>query len=131
MTALLDVNVLVALTSPDHVHHGAARSWFVDHDEPFATCPITQLGLVRVTTALGRSPLEASELLTSLLANDRHWFVPADLAVDRRILRGLAGHRQVTDFYLAALARRHDIALVTLDSGLGAAHPDVVRRIET
>ncbi|MEO1062586.1 MAG: TA system VapC family ribonuclease toxin [Actinomycetota bacterium] len=126
---LLDVNVLVALTTPDHVHHGAARRWFLARVEPFATCPLTQLGLVRVTTALGRSPGEASEVLALVLAHADHRFIAADLAVDRRVLTGLAGHRQVTDFYLAALARRHDTRLATLDQGLAAAHSDVVELI--
>ncbi len=130
MTALLDVNVLVALTTPDHVHHAAARAWFVARNGPFATCPMTQLGLVRVTTALGQSPSEAAEVLAAVVAHADHRFVAADLTVDRRILRGVAGHRQVTDFYLAALARRHGTDLVTLDGGLAAAHPDVVRLIE-
>ena len=35
------------------------------------------------------------------------------------------GHRQVTDAYLAELARRHRGRLVTLDAGLAAVHPDV------
>ena len=29
--ALLDVNVLVALFDPDHVHHELAHDWFADH----------------------------------------------------------------------------------------------------
>ena len=28
MVSLVDVNVLVALAWPNHVHHGATRSWF-------------------------------------------------------------------------------------------------------
>jgi predicted nucleic acid-binding protein len=35
------------------------------------------------------------------------------------------GHRQVTDAYLAALARAHRGRLTTFDEGLVAAHPDV------
>ena len=30
VTALLDVNVLIALAWPNHVHHAAARAWFED-----------------------------------------------------------------------------------------------------
>ena len=30
MTALLDVDVLVALAWPNHVHHDPARAWFKD-----------------------------------------------------------------------------------------------------
>ena len=40
MTALLDVNVLIALAWPNHVHHVAARAWFEEHrEEGWATCP--------------------------------------------------------------------------------------------
>jgi predicted nucleic acid-binding protein len=47
--ALLDVNVLVALFDPDHVHHELAHDWFGDHRaQGWATCPVTQNGLVRV-----------------------------------------------------------------------------------
>ena len=37
----------------------------------------------------------------------------------------IANHRQVTDAYLAALARARGARLATLDRGLAAAHPDV------
>ncbi len=129
--ALLDVNVLVALTSPDHAHHSRARSWFSSRRQGgFATCPLTQLGLVRVAISLGRSPAEASELLTLTTGHPDHELVPADLPVSPSVLRGVAGHRQVTDFYLASLARRHAAALITFDRGLHLAHPDVVELVE-
>jgi uncharacterized protein len=48
---LLDVNVLVALTWPTHIHHLAARSWFdATGGAGWATCPVTQLGFVRVSS---------------------------------------------------------------------------------
>ena len=40
-------------------------------------------------------------------------------------LRGVVGHRQVTDSYLCALARFRGGRLVTLDRGLAALHGDV------
>ena len=47
--ALLDVNVLVALFDPSHVHHTAAHDWFADRgEEGWATCPITENGLLRI-----------------------------------------------------------------------------------
>ena len=47
--ALLDVNVLVALFDPDHVHHDLAHDWFADHrSRGWATCPITENGVIRV-----------------------------------------------------------------------------------
>ena len=39
MTALLDVNVLMALAWPNHVHHAPARSWFnARRKSGWATC---------------------------------------------------------------------------------------------
>ena len=46
--ALLDLNVLVALSWLSHIHHEAAHHWFKkERKYGWATCPITQSGLVR------------------------------------------------------------------------------------
>ena len=37
----------------------------------------------------------------------------------------ISGSNQVTDAWLAELARRHDAHLATLDAGLAAPHSDV------
>ena len=50
MIRLLDVNVLIALTWPNHVHHDAARSWFTEvRNTGWATCPLTEAGFVRIS----------------------------------------------------------------------------------
>ena len=47
-THLLDVNVLIALASPLHVHHVQAHAWFESvGQKSWATCPLTQLAFVR------------------------------------------------------------------------------------
>ena len=50
MTAyLLDVNVLIALVDPAHVQHDAAHEWFARQGhKAWATCPLTENGLVRI-----------------------------------------------------------------------------------
>ena len=49
LASLLDVNVLVALFDPDHVHHEAAHVWFAaTRGAGWATCPLTENGVVRV-----------------------------------------------------------------------------------
>jgi predicted nucleic acid-binding protein len=61
--ALLDVNFLVALFDPDHIHHDAAHDWFADERaHGWATCPLTENGLVRVVTnaAYGAAPIRAA-----------------------------------------------------------------------
>ena len=44
---------------------------------------------------------------------------------DAEALRGVVGHRQVTDAYLAALTRARRGRLATLDKGLAISHADV------
>jgi hypothetical protein len=39
---LLDINVLLALTDPMHVHHDVAHQWFAQTGRHrWATCPLT------------------------------------------------------------------------------------------
>lgn len=46
---LADVNVLLALIDPVHVHHEGASQWFVDASaRGWATCPLTENGFVRI-----------------------------------------------------------------------------------
>ncbi|HWJ56793.1 MAG TPA: hypothetical protein VNR90_11235, partial [Vicinamibacterales bacterium] len=50
--ALLDVNLLVALFDPDHVHHDISHDWFAEQrGVGWATCPLTENGLVRVLSS--------------------------------------------------------------------------------
>ena len=123
---LLDGNVLVALLSSGHVHHDLAQAWFESSTCPFATCPITQGTLVRMLMQLeGLGSAEAVQVLHGLTAHPRHHFWPDSLAYGQILLRGVLGHRQVTDAYLAALARHHGARLATMDKGLAALHGDV------
>lgn len=124
---LLDANVLVALADAAHVHHAQAARWFAALPAPFATCPLTQGALLRVLLRLGTVPSAAAgaRVLAGFTAHPRHRFWPADLDCASVDWRGVVGHRQVTDAYLAALARRHAGRLATLDRGLAALHPDV------
>lgn len=123
---LLDGNVLVALLSPSHVHHAPARAWFAGSDAPFATCPITQGTLLRLLMRLGElSAAQALAVLRGVTAHARHRFWSDTLAYAEVDWRGVMGHRQVTDAYLASLARQHGGRVVTFDAGLAALHADV------
>lgn len=125
-THLLDGNVLVALTSSSHVHHAPAQRWFANQRGDFATCPITQGTLIRLLMRLGNlGPEAAVSVLTAVTKHPRHRFWPDVLAYQEIDWRGVLGHRQVTDAYLAALARRHQGRLATFDRGLAALHADV------
>lgn len=126
-TCLLDGNVLVALADAEHIHHAPARRWFVDCAAPFATCPITQGTLLRMLLRGEAVPsIEAAVgVLARFTAHPRHRFWPDDASYTDIAWQGVLGHRQVTDAYLAALARRNRGKLVTFDRGLAALHNDV------
>ncbi len=131
MIDLLDGNVLVALGDGSHVHHDVTERWFARRNRAFATCPITQGTLLRMLL-LGRvveNISEAARILDGFLKHPRHRFWPNDLGYDAVRMHGVIGHRQVTDAYLAALARKHEGKLATLDRGLAALHQDVAELI--
>ncbi len=68
----------------------------------------------------------AQEVVTTLAASDRHeFFWPDSLSYAEIDTAGIIGHRQVTDAYLAALARSRTGRLATLDEGLAQLHSDV------
>lgn len=127
MTALLDANVLIALTVADHVHHEVAEEWFASTAAAFATCPLTQGALVRTWLRAGSTSADALAVLRSVTTCERHEFWSDDLSYTDVDLRGVVGHRQVTDAYLAGLTRARGGRLVTLDRALTALHPDVAQ----
>lgn len=61
---LLDVNVLVALVASSHIHHSYARRWVLTEGvrAGWATCPVTELGAIRVCAQLpvGARPPEVT-----------------------------------------------------------------------
>lgn len=123
---LLDANVLIALAVDDHIHHSAAEEWFARRRRGrFATCPITQGALIRLVIRHGASPAQATAALASVTSHKTHQFWPDDLDFAAVPMIGVIGHRQVTDAYLAALARHHDGQVATFDHGLALLHPDV------
>jgi uncharacterized protein len=110
-TYLLDVNVLLALSDPMHLHHEAAHRWFAARGKAsWATCPLTENGFVRVArhpgypNRPGDSPVVVA-LLRELCAVEGHRFWPDAVSI-RAILQpnALLTHNQVTDVYLLGLA---------------------------
>ena len=124
-TCLLDANVIIALTDAGHEHFDAVTHW-MRSCASFATCPITEGSLIRHHLRRGSSTHQALRLVDAIHRRAGHEFWPDALSYTDVDLNRVIGHRQVTDAYLAALARAHAPArLVTLDQGLAAAHPDV------
>ena len=131
MTTLLDANVLIALVVGDHVHHDAAEKWFIASPDRFATCPITEGSLLRLLLREGQTAPDAQALLDAVSHSDRHEFWPDSLSCCDVSLNGVLGHRQVTDAYLAQLARNQDGRLATFNQGLAKLHPDVTDLLPT
>ena len=107
---LLDANVLIALATPDHSLNVRAAAWF-RKGHRFATCPITQGSLVRFHLRAGVDATAASAklLLESISSLTRHEFWPDDASYLDMPTKGIIGHRQVTDAYLALLAVKHGV----------------------
>ena len=129
---LLDVNVLIALAWPQHVHHSAAHEWFKGaRHEAWATCPVTQLAFVRISSnskiiAEAVTPRQAHDLLKRIIALPGHEFWPDDVepaAAATFSSTALVGHRQVSDAYLLALAMHHSGKVATFDGGVAELLP--------
>jgi toxin-antitoxin system PIN domain toxin len=131
VTVLLDANVLIALLVEDHVHHVSAEAWFAGRADGFATCPITQGSLIRLLVREGQTAAAAVSVLRDVAANPRHEFWPDDFAYTDVPTVGIIGHRQVTDAYLAQLARAHAARLATFDQALAKLHADVADLVLT
>ena len=130
MTVLLDANVLIALLVDDHVHHEAAEAWFIDMADHFATCPITQGSLMRLLVREGQSAAAAHAILDGTTADPRHEFWADDIPYTDVPTQGIVGHRQVTDAYLAQLARAHGSRLATFDQAMAKLHHDVADLVQ-
>lgn len=130
MTFLLDVNVLIALIDPGHVAHDDAHEWFAAMGQAaWATCPITENGVIRIVgnpkypNSPG-SPSLVMEIVGKLRSLPGHSFWPDDLSLvgsgdiaPTKILTP----GQVTDTYLLALAKTRGGQLATFDRKLSAA----------
>jgi toxin-antitoxin system PIN domain toxin len=129
MTVLADSSVLIALYVPEHVHHPQAVAWRDSLRGHYATCPITQGALVRFAVREGAAPKDVRLLLQDLEDDAAHEFWGDDIRYIDVPLWGVIGHRQVTDAYLAQLARHRGGTLATFDAGLALTHPDVAQVI--
>jgi hypothetical protein len=122
--ALLDVNLLVALFDPHHVHHDIAHDWFADHRaNGWATSVITENGLVRVLSnpSYPHGPVRAVDALARLRmfcdsADHTFWERTVSLR-DARVFdaAALSGYRHLTDIYLLGLAKTIGGVFATLD----------------
>ena len=85
MTFLLDVNVLIALIDQSHVSHSHAVQWFdAVGEHNWATCPITENGVIRIVgnASYVNSPGTAAvaELMREFVALPGHVFWADDIS---------------------------------------------------
>ncbi len=141
---LLDVNALIAFFDIQHVDHHKMRTWFdANFRQGWATCPLTENGLIRVLSQPaypngGFSSADVIENLDALKADtdECYMFCPDDISLtDRRLLQDfqLIKSAHLTDLYLLALAYSRRMKLVSFDQGLPwrairGASPDLIVR---
>lgn len=122
---LLDVNLLLALAWPNHQHHVVATRWFGARDgSPWATCALTELAFVRLSsnpafTAEAKDPVTAVALLAAMTAHAHHHYLlelPSVTASER--WSHVGSSKTTTDAYLVMVAAHHGVPLATLDGRL-------------
>ena len=122
---LLDVNVLVALTTRSHVHHGIVKEWFyASPNLQWDICAFTEAGFLRNATAPRAGQItmsEATAILKQLTRHPGYRYLPIDadwLTLCSPFFPRLYGSKQVTDVYLLGLAVQESLVLVTMDKAI-------------
>ena len=120
---LLDVNVVIALIDPLHVHHDRAHRWFAERGAaPWHTSPTVQNGVVRVVSHPKYPNTQPAPVvlasLASLAAREDHVFLSDSVSLlDGSVhTERLLASSQVTDTYLLHLAASNDALLATFDT---------------
>lgn len=128
MVYLLDVNVLIALADPYHVHHERVQEWF--HQErarAWATSPLTENGFLRILGNPGYKhspgpPTLLREVLHAMCSAPGHQFWPDSISLrDATAYPALPSFQHLTDFYLLAQSVQHKGKLAALDSRINAS----------
>ncbi len=122
--------MLIALIDPGHVAHDQAHDWFESSARTeWATCPITENGVIRIVgnskypNSPG-SPAIVGDMVGKMCGLPGHTFWPDDLSLvgSEDITVGkILTSAQVTDTYLLALAKAHGGRLATFDRKLSVA----------
>ena len=125
-----DVNVWLALSSPDHQHFSSAWNWYtaLPDQTVMVFCRLTQLGLLRLLTrksVMGQGTLTQAEAWETY---DR-WLDSAGVNFAEEpggleaVFRSFTGREQASpkewaDAYLAAFSSAAEVSLVTFDRAL-------------
>lgn len=121
-TYLLDVNLLLALSDPRHIHHEIAHDWFEGKGhEAWATCPLTENGFIRIAShpSYPNRPggvRVVAAILQRMCQIRGHRFWPDDVSIlDVLEPSAVISQSHLTDVYLIGLAVHRRAKLATLD----------------
>lgn len=126
MIYLLDVNMLIAAIWADHEDQPRAEGWL--RGKQTATCPISELGFLRISSGdtfpFRAEPQPCRAALSEFIRKFRCRFIPDDFSP--RMVAAQTS-RQFTDSYLAELAEKHRMKLATLDNRISHRAVELVR----
>lgn len=124
MTYLLDVNALIALGISHHADHARVARWVRGlRGDKLASCPMTEIGFVRITCG-GAGLVSDAAVARQLLARLKtaaHIELLADGNGAADLPAWVVRPAQVTDGHLLALAAKYGARLATLDTGIRGA----------
>jgi predicted nucleic acid-binding protein len=122
---LLDVNMLIAAIWQDHEDQPRVEAWL--RGKQIATCPISELGFLRISSGdtfpFRADPQPCRAALSEFVRKHRCGFIPDDFS-PRTV--AAQSSRQFTDLYLAELAEKHRMKLATLDTRISHRAVEVV-----
>lgn len=127
MRSLLDINVLIALLDEDHAFHHRAHAWWAAETPSWASCPLTENGVVRILSSASYSKVTHYTVssvvfqLRTFTSNTDHAFWEDSLSLldaTRFEHDNILSSKSLTDIYLLALAATNGGRLVTFDQGI-------------
>lgn len=126
MKCLLDVNALIAFGYNHHQFHARVAGWVRSQQiDALLTCPITELGFVRIlaqTAAYGFTVPQARDLLLQLKKSSAFRL---EFVLDRNDISFLPSWvqfpKQTTDGHLLELAAAHGAVFATIDHRIPGA----------
>ncbi|MGK0176279.1 MAG: putative nucleic acid-binding protein [Lentimonas sp.] len=118
---LPDVNLLLAYGWRSHFKHELCRYW-LDSVPSFLTCPITELGFLRVSMSPGyrASIVDAMRVLDSITQKNNSQAIHCDIPAS--VIEKVTNYKDTTDAYLVELSKTHSCRLATLDGALVSAN---------
>jgi uncharacterized protein len=128
---LLDVNALIALGFSGHALHARAASWVrrlkARAGAELLTCPITELGFIRVLSQAPQYGFTVAQARTLLMSMKKSEAIAFGCIADDRdvshLPKWVKAAKQTTDGHLVELAVAHDAVLATLDERIPGALP--------